>query len=62
MFGQRRKTLLNALQGAGFGREELLPALNAAAIDPGVRGETLSLADFARLSDCLAPLLPDSGS
>lgn len=45
-FGQRRKTLRNALKGlvdAG--------AMAAAGIDPGQRPERLSLADFARLAD-----------
>ncbi|MFO0574765.1 MAG: 16S rRNA (adenine(1518)-N(6)/adenine(1519)-N(6))-dimethyltransferase RsmA [Polyangia bacterium] len=50
-FGQRRKTLRNAL-GSVFG-EAALPALVAAGIDPGRRGETLNIADFARLADAL---------
>lgn len=50
-FAQRRKTLLNSLTGAGFGREKILSALNAAAIDETRRAETLSLEEFARLSN-----------
>lgn len=48
-FGKRRKTLRNALAeicDAG--------ALTAAGIDPGARGETLSVADFVRLTNLLA--------
>jgi 16S rRNA (adenine1518-N6/adenine1519-N6)-dimethyltransferase len=48
-FGQRRKTLRNAL--AGIADE---PTLRTAAIDPAARGETLSVADFVRLADVLA--------
>lgn len=47
-FGQRRKTLLNALSaGLGLGKDLLAAALGAAGIDPGRRGETLSLQEFA---------------
>lgn len=51
-FGQRRKTLRNALSG-------LLDAdrIAGAGIDPGARAETLDLADFARL----ASMLPAAG-
>ncbi len=55
-FGQRRKTLANALS-AGFpelGREECRTAAADCGIDPGVRGETLSLADFAALANRIA--------
>ncbi len=52
-FGQRRKTLLNALgnQFAEFGRPCVAEMLQDAGIDPGRRGETLSLDEFARLAD-----------
>lgn len=50
-FGQRRKTLRNALHGvvdaAGFA---------AAGIDPGRRAETLAPADFAHLAATPAPV------
>ena len=52
-FGQRRKALLNALSGdpaLGWSREQAAEALMAAQIDGGRRGETLTLAEFARLS------------
>lgn len=45
-FGQRRKTLRNALRGL---LEE--DEIRAAGIDPGVRPERLTLTDFARLSN-----------
>jgi 16S rRNA (adenine1518-N6/adenine1519-N6)-dimethyltransferase len=48
-FGQRRKTLRNAL--ASITDEA---ALRAADIDPAVRGETLSVADFVRLANSVA--------
>ena len=52
-FGQRRKALLNALSGdpaLGWSREQAQAALDAAGIDGGRRGETLTLAEFARLA------------
>ncbi|WP_164683889.1 16S rRNA (adenine(1518)-N(6)/adenine(1519)-N(6))-dimethyltransferase RsmA [Streptococcus hyointestinalis] len=56
-FVHRRKTLWNNLTGA-FGKSEevkerLTRALEQADIKPSVRGEALSIADFARLSDAL---------
>ncbi|MGE5171725.1 MAG: 16S rRNA (adenine(1518)-N(6)/adenine(1519)-N(6))-dimethyltransferase RsmA [Rudaea sp.] len=49
-FGQRRKTLRNAL--ASIADEE---ALRAAGIDPAARGETLAVEDFVRLANDIAP-------
>lgn len=49
-FGQRRKTLRNALGGAGFADDAIDQALAASAIDGKRRGETLSLEEFARLA------------
>lgn len=57
-FGQRRKALLNALSGdpvLGWSRDQAAGALAAAEIDPGRRGETLSLTEFARLSQLATP-------
>jgi len=48
-FGQRRKTLRNAL--AAFASEA---QLRTAGIDPGLRGEALTVADFVRLANTLA--------
>jgi len=45
-FGQRRKTLRNTLKGLVDPS-----AMAALGIDPGRRGETLSVAEFARLSE-----------
>ncbi|HEX4952967.1 MAG TPA: 16S rRNA (adenine(1518)-N(6)/adenine(1519)-N(6))-dimethyltransferase RsmA [Thermoanaerobaculia bacterium] len=47
-FGQRRKTLRNAL-GAGWGRAKAEDALATAGIDPGRRAEELSLAELLAL-------------
>ena len=49
-FGQRRKTLSNALKGAGFDKELIRTALPAAGIDGTRRGETLSLMEFAAIA------------
>ena len=49
-FSHRRKTLRNALQGIA---DETL--IRQAGIDPGARPETLSPADFARLSNLTPP-------
>ena len=49
-FGQRRKTLANALQGGGFSREEVTAMLQETGIKGERRGETLSLDEFAALS------------
>ena len=52
-FGQRRKTLINSLAGAGFTREVLSKAMEMSKIEPQRRAETLSLEDFATLSNNL---------
>jgi len=51
-FSQRRKTLLNTLSTAeaGLSRAEAEALLRRCGIDPGRRGETLSLEEFARLA------------
>lgn len=55
-FGQRRKTLLNALTGTyGKTKEEIGAVLAAAGIDPSRRAETLSLEEFAALANALWP-------
>lgn len=51
-FGQRRKTLLNSLGGVGFlSKDQIREALQAANIDEKRRGETLSIDEFANLSN-----------
>jgi 16S rRNA (adenine1518-N6/adenine1519-N6)-dimethyltransferase len=55
-FNQRRKTLVNALSNAGiYGitRETATAALTAMGLSPTIRGEVLTLEEFARLSDLL---------
>ena len=58
-FNQRRKTLANALtHGLNYGnlrltREEVVSALETMGLPPAVRGEALSLEQFARLSEIL---------
>ena len=49
-FGQRRKTLRAALAGWAGSAPEAERLLRAAGIDPGTRGEALSVAQFARLA------------
>jgi len=53
-FSLRRKTLRNSLQPLAFSRDVLADAAAAAGIDLGRRAETLSVAEFGMLSDCLA--------
>jgi 16S rRNA (adenine1518-N6/adenine1519-N6)-dimethyltransferase len=60
-FAQRRKTIINNLKSF-FGKEEkekVESALNAVGIDPKRRGETLSIEEFAKLSDELHSLLKE---
>ena len=55
-FNQRRKTLLNGLRGDAqldFTKEEIEAAIDSCGFAPAVRGESLRLEDFARLSDAL---------
>jgi 16S rRNA (adenine1518-N6/adenine1519-N6)-dimethyltransferase len=49
-FGQRRKTLRAALAGWAGSPAKAEDALRAAGVDPGARGETLAIADFARIA------------
>ena len=50
-FALRRKTLLNSLSaGLGGQREEIAQAIAACGLPPDVRGERLSIPQFAQLS------------
>ncbi len=49
-FAQRRKTARAALAGWAGGAARAERILRAAGVDPGVRGERLSIADFARVA------------
>ena len=54
-FGQRRKTILNSLNGVGgIGRDELARVFEINDIDPQRRAETLSLAEFGRIADTIS--------
>jgi 16S rRNA (adenine1518-N6/adenine1519-N6)-dimethyltransferase len=53
-FSQRRKTLLNCIFNSGewgMSKEEIAAFLNENGFDERIRGEKLTLSDFARLSD-----------
>lgn len=55
-FGQRRKTLLNAIangMGGRIDKERAAAALAACGLDERVRGEALSISQFAALADAL---------
>jgi 16S rRNA (adenine1518-N6/adenine1519-N6)-dimethyltransferase len=49
-FGQRRKTLRAALGGWAGSPAEAERLLRAAGVDPGARGESLLITDFARIA------------
>jgi 16S rRNA (adenine1518-N6/adenine1519-N6)-dimethyltransferase len=53
-FGQRRKTLANALGVLGIPRAQLDEAIAATGIEPLARGETLALEQYVALADRLA--------
>lgn len=56
-FGQRRKTILNSLSSnLGCSKEDVREVLEKADIDPGIRGEALSLAEFGRITDEMVKL------
>ena len=55
-FGQRRKTLSNALTGVGISKDEVKIVLEKAGVDGNRRGETLSLTEFAALADAVSEL------
>lgn len=68
-FGQRRKTLLNSLSNQGnlgLSKEELTELLRGLGWDERIRGETLGLPEFARLTDAIIhaggakPVEPDT--
>lgn len=55
-FNQRRKTLVNGLSNAGglnITKEQVVSALNEMGLSPTIRGEALTLEQFALLSDLL---------
>jgi len=50
-FNQRRKTLSNSMKGLGLSKENLSEAFENSGIDPIRRGETMSIHEFATLSN-----------
>ncbi|GAA0078515.1 16S rRNA (adenine(1518)-N(6)/adenine(1519)-N(6)) -dimethyltransferase RsmA [Clostridium sp. CTA-5] len=52
-FNMRRKTLWNSAKQIGLSKEKLEEAFNDAGIDPKRRAETLTLEEFAALSDSI---------
>ena len=55
-FNQRRKTLVNSLGNAGelhISKEQVFEALAQMGLSPTIRGESLSLEQFARLNNLL---------
>lgn len=60
-FGQRRKTLLNSIASMGnLSKDMVKEALEEAGIDPKRRGETLSLDEFAILSNVIGNKLKET--
>mgnify|MGYP005789348997 FL=1 len=58
-FAQRRKTLVNSLSsslGPSFSKEELTKAVISCGLPENIRGERLSISDFAALSTALRVL------
>jgi 16S rRNA (adenine1518-N6/adenine1519-N6)-dimethyltransferase len=55
-FNHRRKTLVNTLDAAGFGagKNDLAKTLESRGLNPQVRGEALSIFQFAELAKVLA--------
>ena len=52
-FGQRRKTLINSLSGGGFNKDKVKECFEKIGMEGTRRAETLSLEEFAALSDGL---------
>lgn len=62
-FNQRRKTLVNGLGNAAglhYRKEEIAKALEEMGLSPTIRGEALTLEQFAVLSNILLNDVPDS--
>ena len=55
-FGQRRKTLNNALKALNLPKDELDKALQRTGIDAARRGETLSVEEFVCLSNAISKI------
>lgn len=58
-FNQRRKTLQNGLNNSpevSFTKEQIIDAIEQMGLSPSVRGETLTLKEFAGLSNCFTQM------
>ena len=58
-FNQRRKTLQNGLNNSPelhFSKEQIVEAIEKAGFKPAVRGEALTLEEFAKLADILTEM------
>ena len=53
-FGQRRKTLNNALKSMGVDKNIIADVLAKAGVEPTRRGETLTMDEFAAISNILS--------
>ena len=63
-FNQRRKTLANAMApafGGQLNKAELLSLIRSVGLEDHIRGERLTLAAFAALSDAASALLAEKG-
>ena len=62
-FGQRRKTLVNALYNSGsvsLKKDDIAEAIREIGLSPQIRGEALTLEQFAALSDVLYRKITES--
>ena len=58
-FNQRRKTLINSLNNSpeiNFSKEDIIEAISQSEFNPNVRGEALTLEEFAALTNELVAL------
>ncbi len=57
-FGQRRKTLINALRGGGINgdKQQIAKAIESCGLSPSIRAERLSIEDFVQLTNTLDQL------
>lgn len=60
-FGQRRKTIRNSMGSNGFDKAVLDESFPVAGVEPSARAETLSTADFVRLTAALAQSASSAG-
>lgn len=55
-FGQRRKTLNNALKSMGVDKNIIADVLDKAGIEATRRGETLTMEEFGAIANILAQM------